>query len=68
MKNEGNADANKTTDDDKKDIGKLFSKASDNGSEAEAAKANASPASSLLLLFLSPLLLFYFPSLLIFAL
>ncbi|WP_376984250.1 variable large family protein (plasmid) [Borrelia recurrentis] len=42
LKNEGNADANKTTDDDKKDIGKLFSKASDNGSEAEAAKANAS--------------------------
>ncbi|UPA12766.1 variable large family protein [Borrelia venezuelensis] len=40
--NEGSAEANKTTDNDKKDIGKLFSKASDNGTEAEAAKANAS--------------------------
>ncbi|WP_207105134.1 variable large family protein, partial [Borrelia miyamotoi] len=42
LKDKGSADANKTTDDDKKDIGKLFSKASDNGTEAEAAKANAS--------------------------
>ncbi|UPA11507.1 variable large family protein (plasmid) [Borrelia parkeri] len=40
--NEGSAEANKTTDDDKKDIGKLFSKASDDGTETEAAKANAS--------------------------
>ncbi|WP_025400221.1 variable large family protein, partial [Borrelia hermsii] len=42
LKDKGSADANKTTDDDKKDIGKLFSKASDNGTEAEAAKASAS--------------------------
>ncbi|AHH07911.1 Variable outer membrane protein (plasmid) [Borrelia crocidurae DOU] len=42
LKDKGKADANKTIDDDKKDIGKLFSKAADNGSESEAAKANAS--------------------------
>ncbi|WAZ71288.1 variable large family protein (plasmid) [Borrelia miyamotoi] len=39
--NEGNATATKTAEDDKKDIGKLFEK-KDSGTEAEAAKANAS--------------------------
>ncbi|AHH11459.1 variable large family protein (plasmid) [Borrelia coriaceae] len=42
LKDKGNAEANGTEDNDKKDIGKLFSKASDNGSEVEAAKASAS--------------------------
>ncbi|WP_081732273.1 variable large family protein [Borrelia duttonii] len=42
LKDNGRADANVTGEEDKKDIGKLFSKAGDNGTEAEAAKANAS--------------------------
>ncbi|AFI32002.1 Vlp protein, delta subfamily (plasmid) [Borrelia crocidurae str. Achema] len=39
--NEGNAEASKTGENDKKDIGKLFEK-KDSGTEAEAAKASAS--------------------------
>ncbi|AFI32238.1 Borrelia lipoprotein-containing protein (plasmid) [Borrelia crocidurae str. Achema] len=40
-KDEGNAEAIRTKDEQQKSIGKLFAKASDNASEAEAAAASA---------------------------
>ncbi|AFI32186.1 Borrelia lipoprotein-containing protein (plasmid) [Borrelia crocidurae str. Achema] len=40
-KDEGNAEATKTKDEQQKSIGKLFAKASDNASEAEAAAVSA---------------------------
>ncbi|AHH07115.1 Variable outer membrane protein (plasmid) [Borrelia crocidurae DOU] len=39
---EGSAEATKTSEDDKKNIGKLFSNTADDATEAEAAKASAS--------------------------
>lgn len=42
LKEQGNADANKIADDDKKDIGKLFSTTANDATEAVAAKASAS--------------------------
>ncbi|AMR76136.1 variable large family protein [Borrelia hermsii] len=41
-KDEGSAEATKTAEDDKKDIGKLFSTTADDGTDAEAAAASAS--------------------------
>ncbi|QFP42622.1 hypothetical protein F9Y90_05915, partial (plasmid) [Borrelia miyamotoi] len=42
LKDKGSAEANKTEENDKKDIGKLFSSTADDATEAEAAKASAS--------------------------